>query len=100
MSVRPQMSLFDYDHLPPHLQEVSKRFHELAHWMDKELPHPETDMGLRKLLEAKDCAVRALVLRKKMEKEWAENKDKPPKTDWDTMKEWAAAQQECAGKKS
>lgn len=51
---------FAYAHLPPHLQEVSKPFGELAAKMIAELePGPERTAGLRKLLEAKDCLVRA-----------------------------------------
>ena len=53
---------FDYDHLPPKLQEVSKPFHDLAHKMAtmKTLAqNAELTAGLRKLLEAKDCMVRA-----------------------------------------
>jgi hypothetical protein len=42
------------------LQDVSKPFHTLAHEMANSLPpNPETTAGLRKLLEAKDCMVRA-----------------------------------------
>jgi hypothetical protein len=50
---------FEYDHLPPTLQEVSKPFHDLAHAVAAQSEGPETTMGLRKLLEAKDCIVRA-----------------------------------------
>jgi len=51
---------FAFDHLPHKLREVSKRFCELAIWVDEELPsNPETTTALRKILEAKDCAVRA-----------------------------------------
>ena len=51
---------FKYEHLPPHLQEVSKSIGDLARQMDKDLPDgPEKSAGLRKLLEAKDCLVRA-----------------------------------------
>lgn len=53
---------FKYDHLPAHLQEVSKPFADLAHLVAHSLPaDPETSTCLRKLLEAKDCAVRAAV---------------------------------------
>ena len=56
----PILRYFEYAHLPEPLQEVSKVFCDLAHQMALELPHcPETSSGLRKLLEAKDCAVRA-----------------------------------------
>lgn len=51
---------FGYAHLPPHLQEISKVFHDVAEWMLLTLEYnPERSAGLRKLLEAKDCAVRA-----------------------------------------
>lgn len=53
--------LFAYEHLPPHLQEVSKPFAELASLV-MALPRGfERSVALRKLLEAKDCAVRTLV---------------------------------------
>ena len=56
------LKYFKYEHLPEHLQKVSKHFGELALKMARELPdNPETTTGLRKLLEAKDCCVRALV---------------------------------------
>ncbi|HEY0935900.1 MAG TPA: hypothetical protein VGD91_19440 [Trebonia sp.] len=50
---------FAYDHLPPHLQAVSAPVGELAIQMAAELDGPELTAGLRKLLEAKDCFVRA-----------------------------------------
>lgn len=50
---------FEYEHLPPHLQAVSKPFAELARNMASLLDGPELTVGLRKLLEAKDCCVRA-----------------------------------------
>lgn len=53
------MKFFAYTHLPPHLQEISKPCGELAEIMDKLPESPEKTAGLRKLLEAKDCFVRA-----------------------------------------
>lgn len=54
------MQFFAYSHLPPHLQEISKPFGELAELIVNTLPaNAERTAGLRKLLEAKDCAVRA-----------------------------------------
>lgn len=54
------LEFFQYTHLPPKLQNVAKPFCELAHKLASELPQcAETAAGLRKLLEAKDCAVRA-----------------------------------------
>jgi hypothetical protein len=53
---------FEYAHLPQHLQEVSAVCGDLAHKMIATLPDgPELTAGLRKLLEAKDCFVRAAV---------------------------------------
>lgn len=53
------LPLFAFSHLPPRLQEVSKPFHEHALRVAS-FPHNwETVEALRKLLEAKDCAVRA-----------------------------------------
>jgi hypothetical protein len=56
------LQFFAYEHLPEHLQAVSKSFCEMAENMVETLPrNPERTAGLRKLLEAKDCAVRALL---------------------------------------
>jgi len=56
----PIMKYFEYAHLPETLQDVSKPFGDLAEKMNAELPDgPEKSAGLRKLLEAKDCMVRA-----------------------------------------
>lgn len=56
----PIMKYFEYKHLPAHLQEVSKPIGELAHHIDASLPESaEKSAGMRKLLEAKDCFVRA-----------------------------------------
>lgn len=52
---------FEFDHLPPQLQEVSAPFHALAHDMAGRLSGAELTAGLRKLLEARDCMVRAAV---------------------------------------
>lgn len=58
------MQFFAYAHLPAHLQSVSKPFGDLAQQMCDTLPaNPERTTGLRKLLEAKDCAVRALLFK-------------------------------------
>lgn len=58
--MNPIMKFFNYAHLPVHLQEVSKPFGDLAAQMHALLPEgAEKSAGLRKLLEAKDCFVRA-----------------------------------------
>jgi hypothetical protein len=59
---RPERMLrwFKYDHLPDHLQIVSKQFGDLAQHVCKTIAAgPERTVCLRKLLEAKDAAVRA-----------------------------------------
>lgn len=52
---------FEYDHLPEHLRAISAPFHALAYTLARNdaLDGPELTTALRKLLEAKDCAVRA-----------------------------------------
>ncbi len=72
--IEPILQFFAYEHLPPHLQVVSKPFCVLAYSIvfgDGEtaelkgsLPrNPERTVALRKLLEAKDAAVRALLFK-------------------------------------
>ncbi len=62
-NVAALLKFFEYGHLPERLSGVSKRFHFLAnHLVSKDglaLEGPELTACLRKLLEAKDCAVRA-----------------------------------------
>ena len=54
------LQFFEYKHLPDRLQKISKPFGELAEALVANLPeNPEKTVSLRKLLEAKDCAVRA-----------------------------------------
>lgn len=56
----PIMRYFSYDHLPEKLKEISAPFCQLAEFVELTLPkNPETSTALRKLLEAKDAAVRA-----------------------------------------
>lgn len=56
------LQFFEYEHLPDRLQAVSKLWYELANRMARELPsNAETTVALRKLLEGKDAAVRAVV---------------------------------------
>lgn len=63
-SAHYMMQHFAFAHLPQHLQKVSRPFGELAALLDSTLPdNPEKTAGLRKLLEAKDCAVRALLFK-------------------------------------
>lgn len=53
---------FSFAHLPEHLQEASAPFFRLASDLVRTLPiGPEKTVCMRKLLEAKDCAVRAAI---------------------------------------
>lgn len=63
-SERPNhiLQFFRYDHLPLAMQAVSKPFGDLAHQVAETIPsNPERSVALRKLLEAKDAAVRATI---------------------------------------
>jgi hypothetical protein len=62
-SVHPLLRFFEYEHLPQgQLRSTSRRIHGLAHFLAGDLPDgAEKTVGLRKLLEAKDCFVRAAV---------------------------------------
>lgn len=57
------MQFFVWEHLPPHLQAVSRPFGELAEMVAAGPSNAETTVALRKLLEAKDAAVRAAVMK-------------------------------------
>ena len=60
MGEERMLKWFQYAHLPAHLQETSKDFGLLAEKIVSEIePGPERTVALRKLLEAKDAAVRA-----------------------------------------
>jgi hypothetical protein len=58
------LQFFVYEHLPEKLQKASKPFGELANFIVAEIPrNPERTVALRKLLEAKDAAVRAQIFK-------------------------------------
>ncbi len=62
VSVLEPILHFEYEHLPPRLQEISRKFYLLAAEVNASLPrNPERTVALRKLLEAKDAAVRAAI---------------------------------------
>lgn len=62
MATDRMLQFFSYAHLPDHLRITSQMFHEVAVRIVDELPsNPERTTALRKLLEAKDCAVRAVI---------------------------------------
>lgn len=60
----PIMQYFEYNHLPEdtNLKRTSIKIYALAHELNNTLPDSaEKSAGLRKLLEAKDCFVRASI---------------------------------------
>lgn len=64
LDAEPIIQFFAYEHLPGDLQEVSQPFGELARRIVSELPrNPERTVALRKLLEAKDAAIRTTLYR-------------------------------------
>ncbi len=57
------LSFFQYGHLRESLQKVARPIGQLAMTLDEMLPDgAEKTVALRKLLEAKDCAVRSYLL--------------------------------------
>jgi hypothetical protein len=75
----PIMKFFAYAHLPTELQQISKPIGELAEFMDRDLPDSaEKTAGLRKLLEAKDCFVRAKLPTSEHSVDQWRKKDWPP----------------------
>ena len=58
------MQFFEYGHLPSKLQDISREFKVLADFIVAHTPlNAEQTTALRKLLEAKDCAVRSALTR-------------------------------------
>lgn len=58
------MQFFSYAHLPEAMQAHSRPFCTLAAMLVETLPrNPERSVALRKLLEAKDAAVRAAIFK-------------------------------------
>lgn len=56
------LQFFRYDHLKTQkMQDVSRKFKDLAEYVDK-YDNSEADVAIRKLLEAKDAAVRAAMM--------------------------------------
>lgn len=62
-AVRSMLQFFEFGHLPPHLQAASRPFCELAKTIATGPQNAETTVALRKLLEAKDAAVRAVIFK-------------------------------------
>lgn len=64
MEQDPIMQFFSYSHLPPNLASVSEPFCKLAEHIVATLPrNAERTVALRKLLESKDAAVRASMVK-------------------------------------
>jgi hypothetical protein len=62
LAADPILRFFHYSHLPPQLRTISQTFCLVARDMLDRVPrNAERSAGLRKLLEAKDCTVRAMV---------------------------------------
>jgi hypothetical protein len=54
------LQFFKYEHLTLQQRAIAEPFSELAHKLVEMLPdNPERTVALRKLLESRDCAVRA-----------------------------------------
>jgi len=67
------MGFFEYAHLSPELQTISKPFGELATRLYDTLPRSmQLQQGLQHLLAAKDCCVRARLRAKQVADELAE----------------------------
>lgn len=64
----PIMQFFGYEHLPANLQAVSKPFFDLAVVIVDLPDNAERSVALRKLLESKDAAVRAALVRQTIPK--------------------------------
>lgn len=61
----PMLQFFEFSHLQrSELRDTSEMFAGLAHAVVNNIPrNPERTVALRKLLEAKDCAVRAMIMK-------------------------------------
>jgi hypothetical protein len=60
----PILQFFEFAHLRTDLQDISRPFGELAAWIVESMPrNAERTVCLRKLLEAKDAGVRAMLHR-------------------------------------
>lgn len=69
------LQFFKFDHLPEPFRRPSVACASVAQEMADTLPvNPELTAGLRKLLEAKDCFVRAIVAEQNAQREREESK--------------------------
>ena len=57
------IQFFAYEGVDKHLQVIAKEFYFMAEYLDRVLPtSAEKSVTLRKLLESKDCALRAVTV--------------------------------------
>jgi len=64
MNTDTLLQFFDEENFRPELQAIAAPFRELADWLIDTLDrNPERTVALRKLLEARDAAVRAVEFR-------------------------------------
>ena len=68
-AIKELLGFFETDHLAPHLVPVGEMFASLAIYVAAGHGCAETTVALRKLLEAKNAAVRAAVLQHKADAE-------------------------------
>lgn len=62
MAEERMLQWFEFSHLPSDLQHISELFYDLAHEIVNRIEAgPERTVALRKLLESKDCAIRARI---------------------------------------
>lgn len=58
----PMLKWFEFEHLPPELSEVCMFYNHLVHKIcSKASPSAERTVAMRKLLESRDSAVRAIL---------------------------------------
>lgn len=69
-SVEAILRFFESDHLPEPLKDIALTTKDYLGWILQTLPEddPELTVGLRKLLEAKDCFIRAAVAQENRKK--------------------------------
>ena len=57
------LQFFSIGHLTPDLQAVVRPFGDAARYLDENVPDNwQRKLAMQKLIEAKDCAVRAIIL--------------------------------------
>lgn len=62
VQIDKMLKMFSYKHLPEPLQATSRLFHDLALIINVTIDFgPERTVALRKLLESKDAAIRAII---------------------------------------